>query len=98
MANSTKSTATTKSTKTLKSAKSKKSDINVADGFGNSKTRLRSDFSCYESQVQFKQKLAIATQLRARGSRYTAQFLARHRTLSDLQMMLVTFWFLLELL
>ena len=90
MTKSTKSTATVKSTKTLKSAKSKKSDINVAGGF-TGKARLRSDFSCHESQVQFKQKLAIATQLRARGSRYTAQFLARHRTLSDLQMMLVTF-------
>jgi len=77
-------------TKTLKSAKSTKSDINVADGF-TAKARLRSDFSCHESQVKFQKKLVIATQLRARGSRYTAQFLARHRSLSDLQMMLVTF-------
>ena len=77
-------------TKTLKSAKSTKSDINIADGF-TAKARLRSDFSCHESQVKFQKKLVIATQLRARGSRYTAQFLARHRSLSDLQMMLATF-------
>jgi len=55
------------------------------------KARLRNDFSCHEAQVKFQKKLEIAIQLRARGSRYTAQFLARHRTLSDLQMMLVTF-------
>ena len=79
------------------SLKSTKSDINVADGF-TAKARLRSDFCCHESQVKFQKKLVIATQLRARGSRYTAQFLARHRSLSDLQMMLVTFWYRLELL
>jgi len=29
--------------------------------------------------------------LRARGARYTAQFLARHRTLPELEMMSLTF-------
>ena len=77
-------------TKTLKSAKSNKPCAQKIEGFrGNA--RLRSDTSCHEAQVIFKQKLEIATQLRARGSRYTAQFLARHRKLSDLQMMLATF-------
>ena len=55
------------------------------------RNRLRSDFSCHESQVLFSKKLEIAEQLRARGARYTAQFLARHRTLPELEMMLKTF-------
>ena len=55
------------------------------------RTRVRSNFSCHESQVLFGKKLEIAKQLRARGARYTAQFLARHRTLPQLEMMLVTF-------
>ena len=90
MTKSTKSTATVKSTKTLKSSKSNKPCAARIEGFpGNA--RLRSDTSCHEAQVIFKKKLEIAAQLRARGSRYTAQFLARHRKLSELQMMLVTF-------
>jgi hypothetical protein len=74
----------------LKSAKSNKNDINFRE-FGNSRARLRSNFSCHESQVLFGKKLEIAKQLRARGARYTAQFLARHRTLPELEMMLKTF-------
>jgi hypothetical protein len=55
------------------------------------RSRVRSNFSCHESQVLFGKKLEIAMQLRARGARYTAQFLARHRTLPELEMMLKTF-------
>ena len=55
------------------------------------RSRVRSNFSCHESQVLFGKKLEIAKQLRARGARYTAQFLARHRTLPELEMMLKTF-------
>ena len=91
MAKSTKSTTTAKSTKTFKSTRSNKPCAARIEGRFPGNARLRSDTSCHEAQVIFKQKLDIAQQLRARGSRYTAQFLARHRTLSDLQMMLVTF-------
>ena len=55
------------------------------------RSRVRSNFSCHESQVLFGKKLEIAKQLRARGARYTAQFLARHRTIPELEMMLKTF-------
>lgn len=76
-------------TTSLKSAKSNKNDINQE--FRSHKARIRSNFSCHESQVLFGKKLEIAKQLRARGARYTAQFLARHRTLPELEMMLKTF-------
>lgn len=90
MTNSTKSTKTVKSSKTLKFVKSNKPCAARIENFSGN-ARLRSDTSCHEAQVIFKKKLEIAAQLKARGSRFSAQYLARHRTLSELQMMFVTF-------
>ena len=59
-------------------------DINNPE-FSGKRARKRSRHSCVASQRLFAKKLSIAEQLRQHGTRYSAQFMARNRSLPVLQ-------------
>jgi len=59
-------------------------DINTPE-FAGKQARKRSRFSCVASERLFAKKLIVAKQLRQHGTRYSAQFMARNHSLSDLQ-------------
>ena len=59
-------------------------DINTPE-FSGKRARPRSRHSSVASERLFGQKLIVAKQLRQHGTRYSAQFMARNHSLTDLQ-------------